>query len=182
MYYENNSQNTKVEIAKRIWGKKNKGWRNTYSGVYEDIEKVFLPYNIIREKGRIPLKRGPQALQKNGTAIYELTKNGLLLLYCINEGKVKLDFTEFALDPKLGETLNRISEINSALCFLILKKYLVTCFKKKLKMLPLTHQNLNEVYKTDLKLSLELIESILSTGINEQKDILKFLRQIKAKH
>lgn len=179
LYIENHSQNTKVEIAKKIIGNKNEVWRNTYSGIYEDIEKVFLPHNIIREKGRIPVKRGPQSLQKNGTATYELTKNGLLLLYCINEGKIKLDFTKFVVDHKLGETLNRISEINSILCFLILKKYVIICFKKKLKLLPLTHQNFNKVYKTDLKHILELIESILSINTNKQKEILEFLKQIR---
>ena len=182
LYLGDNSQNTKVEIARKIIDKKNKMWRNTYSGVYEDIEKVFLPHNIIREKGRVPVRRGPRLLQESGTAFYELTKNGLLLLYCINEGKVKLDFTKFVSDHKLGEIFNRISEINPTLCFLILKKYVVICYKKKLKMLPLTSQNLNKVYKTNLEFNLEVIESVLSSNADEQRVMLEFLRQIKTKH
>mgnify|MGYP001811770446 CR=1 FL=1 len=179
LYFENITHNTKVEITKKIISKKNKLWRNTYSGVYEDIESVFLPLNIIREKGRIPLKRGPRLLQESGTAFYELTKNGMLLLYCINRGKVKLDFTKFASDHKLGELFNRMSDINSTLCFLILEKYVVTCYIKKRNILPLIRQNLNEVYKANLELTLELIESILSTNTNERRVMLEFLSQIK---
>ena len=179
LYFENITHNTKVEITKKIISKKNKLWRNTYSGVYEDIESVFLPLNIIREKGRIPLKRGPRLLQKNGTAFYELTEKGMLLLYCISGGKVKIDFTKFTSDIKLGEILNRMSDINSTLCFLILEKYIITCFLKKIEILPLICENLGEVYKTKLELTLEAIESILSTNTNDRREILEFLSQMK---
>ena len=177
LYHGNLNQNTKVEIAKYI-NENNKQWRNTYSAVYEDIENIFLPHKIIREKGRVPLKRGPKELQKKGTAIYELTKSGMLLLYCINEGKTKIDFREFTSDNKLGEEFNRISEINPSLWQLILEKYLSLCNRNNLKMVPITYQKLNEI-SGDKELNLEVIESSLLINTDKRIEMLNFISKIK---
>ena len=173
---------TKVKIAKKITNEKNQSWRNTYSGVYDDIENTLIPLGIIVEKGKVPLKRGPKSLQKEGTAFYELTKTGILLLYCIEEGKIELDFTEFTSDDKLGGDLNALSSINPTLCFLLLERYAQIYCKKGMKIIPITPQSLSVLHETNITYNLRLIESILSCNKEDQETLLAFLERLGTKH
>lgn len=176
------SQRTKVEISKKISAEYKQSWKNTYSGVYEDIENALLPHGIIEKEGQIPLKRGPRSLQKEGTSFYKLTKTGVLLLYCIEEGKMDLDFTEFTSELKLGEELNQISKISPILCYLLLEKLVSTYCKKGLEIMPLTLEKLGEIYGSTLDCDLEFIMSILSCDKQDQKIMLDFLANISSKH
>lgn len=173
---------TKVKIAKKITNEKNQYWRNTYSGVYDDIENTLIPLGIIVEKGKIPLKRGPKSLQKEGTAFYELTKTGILLLYCIKKGKMELNFTEFTSDDKLGKDLNALSSVSPTLCFLLLERYAHLYCKKRMKMVPITLENLSVLHETNITYNLRLIESILSCSKEEQGMLLAFLDRLGTKH
>ena len=173
---------TKVEIAKKIASEEEKSWKNMYSGIYEDIEDIFLPHEIISEKGRVPLKRGPQLLQKKGTPLYGLTKNGSLLLYCVEKGKTKTDFTKFTDDYNFGSTLNSLADINPMLCFLLVKEYVARSCGKKSKLVPITHENFCNMPKSSIKCNLDLVESILSCDKMEQEKLLNFLQTITTKH
>ena len=173
---------TKVKIAKKITNEKNQSWRNTYSGVYDDIENTLIPLGIVVEKGKVPLKRGPKSLQKEGTAFYELTKAGILLLYCIEKGKMELNFTEFTSDDKLGEDLNALYRINPTLCFLLLERYACLYCKKRMNIVPITLENLSVVHEMDMTYNLKLIESILSCSKEEQGTLLAFLERLDTKH
>ena len=173
---------TKVEIAKKISKEIQRSWKNSYSGVYEDIEKVLLPHKIIEEEGRIPLKRGPRLLQKEGTGYYRLTKIGSLLLFCIKDNKTKIDFRDFTHQSELGEKLNLLYTINPILCFLLLEKYASTRCMNGEEIMPITSEKISKVSEFSLNCNFEFIKSILSHSKDDQGEILRILSQIESKH
>lgn len=170
---------TKVEISKKIGVANNQPWKNLYSGVYDDIEKILLPQKIIEEEGRIPIKRGPRVLQDKGKGYYKLTKIGKLLLFCIDDGKVRIDFTEFTHQHDLGKELNLLCEISPSLCFLLLEKYVSTYYAEGV---PITLENISKITKLTLNCNIDFIKSILSQDRDNQREILKILSHIDSKH
>ena len=76
---------TRTSIAHAI--AKNNGilWQNIYSGIFRDLDEVLIPSGVVREGGRLPLRRGPKALQLEGVPFYELTKTGILVASSIEE-------------------------------------------------------------------------------------------------
>ena len=65
--------------------KNNLLWKNLYSGVFRDLDEVLIPLGIVVEAGRLPLKRGPKALQEKGIPYYHLTPKGLLVVLSIDD-------------------------------------------------------------------------------------------------
>lgn len=76
---------TRTSIAHAI--AKNNGilWQNIYSGIFRDLDEVLIPSGVVVEEGRLPLKRGPKALQLEGVPFYELTETGILVASSIEE-------------------------------------------------------------------------------------------------
>ena len=46
-------------------------WKNIYSGIFRDLDEILLPMEIAEEDGRLPLKRGPKALQEKGICKFQ---------------------------------------------------------------------------------------------------------------
>ena len=46
---------------------------------------MLIPSGVVKEGGRLPLQRGPKALQMEGVPFYELTNTGLLVASSIEE-------------------------------------------------------------------------------------------------
>jgi hypothetical protein len=76
---------TRTSIAHAIAKKHDILWQNIYSGIFRDLEEILIPSGIVRIGGRLPLRRGPRALQLEGVPFYELTEGGLLVASCIDE-------------------------------------------------------------------------------------------------
>jgi hypothetical protein len=76
---------TRTSIAHAI--AKNNGilWQNIYSGIFRDLDEVLIPSGVVKEGGRLPLRRGPKALQLEGVPFYELTETGILVASSIEE-------------------------------------------------------------------------------------------------
>lgn len=76
---------TRTSIAHTIAKKHNILWQNIYSGIFRDLDEVLIPSGIVKVEGRLPLRRGPRALQMEGVPFYELTQAGLLVASSIEE-------------------------------------------------------------------------------------------------
>ena len=76
---ENSLLMTRTAISQNIAEKNKTAWKNVYSGVFRDLDEILLPLGIVEEAGRLPLKRGPKALQEKGIPFYNLTNKGCLL-------------------------------------------------------------------------------------------------------
>ena len=76
---------TRTSIAHFIAKKHGILWQNIYSGIFRDLDEVLIPSGVVKEGGRLPLRRGPRALQLEGVPFYELTDAGLVVASCIEE-------------------------------------------------------------------------------------------------
>ena len=74
----NPAERTRTGISQKIAKKQEISWKNIYSGIFRDLDEILLPMEIAEENGRLPLKRGPKALQEKGIPYYHLTKKGFL--------------------------------------------------------------------------------------------------------
>src|SRR5215471_16950008 len=57
---------TRTSIAHYIANKHGILWQNIYSGIFRDLDEVLIPAGVVKEGGRLPLRRGPKALQVEG--------------------------------------------------------------------------------------------------------------------
>ena len=71
-------QKRETAISQSIAEENNILWKNIYSGIFRDLDEILIPLGIVEEEGRLPLKRGPKALQQNGMPFYHLTKKGMI--------------------------------------------------------------------------------------------------------
>src|SRR5436853_6681185 len=67
---------TRTSIAHAIAKKHNTLWQNIYSGIFKDLDDVLIPSGVVKVEGRLPLRRGPRALQAEGGPFYTLTAVG----------------------------------------------------------------------------------------------------------
>ena len=70
----NPAERTRTGISQKIAKKQKIAWKNIYSGIFRDLDEILLPMEIAEEDGRLPLQRGPKALQEKGIPYYHLTK------------------------------------------------------------------------------------------------------------
>ncbi len=101
---------TRTSIAHAIAKKHDILWQNIYSGIFKDLEEILIPLDIVRIGGRLPLRRGPRALQLEGVPFYELTEAGLLVASCIDElGAKRMKLLEsYLLSIQAGDQSQRI--------------------------------------------------------------------------
>lgn len=76
---------TRTSIAHAIAKQHGILWQNIYSGIFRDLDEVLIPAGVVKEGGRLPLRRGPRALQLEGVPFYELTDAGMLVASSIEE-------------------------------------------------------------------------------------------------
>lgn len=76
---------TRTSIAHAIAKQHGILWQNIYSGIFRDLDEVLIPAGVVREGGRLPLRRGPKALQLEGVPFYELTDAGMLVASSVEE-------------------------------------------------------------------------------------------------
>ncbi len=82
---------TRTSIAHILAKKYEVSWQNIYSAIFKDLDEVLLPAQVVKEGGRLPIKRGPKALQIEGIPYYELTNIGLIIASTIEEtGDIRL--------------------------------------------------------------------------------------------
>ncbi|MDQ4074061.1 MAG: hypothetical protein M3162_07125 [Thermoproteota archaeon] len=78
-------EKTRISIAHVLAKKYGIAWQNIYSAIFKDLDEVLIPAKVVKEGGRIPIKRGPKALQHEGIPYYELTSIGLITASVIEE-------------------------------------------------------------------------------------------------
>ena len=79
------TERTRTAISQRIADEHGIVWKNIYSGIFRDLDEILLPLGLVEEEGRLPLKRGPKALQEKGIPYYRLTQRGLIVALSLKE-------------------------------------------------------------------------------------------------
>ena len=172
---------TRTAIAQNIAKKNNLLWKNIYSGVFRDLDEILIPLNIVNEAGRLPLKRGPKALQEKGVPYYKLTPKGLLVVLSIDD----FDQRNSVLDEFLSKTEIKEKEFVSAIRTLvkISPKFVYSMFEiyvrafceGKLKnLLPFSIPEFQRISENVFTTQNELLVGFMTLPKSKKLDVLNF--------
>lgn len=182
---DNSAARTRTSISQRIAKENGILWKNIYSGIFRDLDEILLPLGIVKEAGRLPLKRGPKALQEKGVPFYELTKEGLLVALSLNgvverEEILKKFLTKISKDEnEFTEILQKLTKIVPRFTYYLFEKYIKAfCEGKLKKMLPFTIDNLKMISDESIIIQREFLEAFSNLSKSEKDTIMNFLRKI----
>ena len=171
---------TRTAIAQNIAEKNGLLWKNIYSGVFRDMDEILIPLDIVVEAGRLPLKRGPKALQEKGVPFYKLTKSGFLVALSIDELKNKrLVLDNFLLNSDIKEkefvdAIKMLIKLSPKLTYSIFEIYVNAYCDGKLKnLLPFSISEFCRISGNTFVIQKELLEGFQKLSKSNRLDILK---------
>ena len=181
----NPAERTRTGISQKIAKKADIVWKNIYSGIFRDLDEILLPMGIAEEDGRLPLKRGPKALQEKGIPYYHLTKKGILVALSINECKNR----ESLLNEFFSKSESTEKEFEKILCILvktspiftysIFQKYVKAfCENKIEELLPFDLTKLQNISDESLMIQKEILSAFGKLSKHEKDKAMVFLDKI----
>ncbi|MBM3911053.1 MAG: hypothetical protein FJ356_05335 [Thaumarchaeota archaeon] len=178
------SLRTRTAISQKIAEENGIAWKNIYSGIFHDLDEVLLPLGIAEEAGRLPLKRGPKALQEVGIPHYRLTQSGLLVALSLKEiGDKEQILTQFfsmsKSDQEFQNTILKLIEIAPRFVFSLFERYIKAyCSGKLENLLPFNLANLKKIGDDSLAVQREILEGFTKLSKLEKEKILNFVQVI----
>jgi hypothetical protein len=174
---------TRTSIAHAI--AKNNGilWQNIYSGIFRDLDEVLIPSRVVQEGGRLPLRRGPKALQLEGVPFYELTETGILVASSIEElGDYRMKMLESYINSLDVHTNDEIIMKNGFLLLLkitprfatkIINEYIYAYSTGIIdSATPIDIDKIRSVIQEQIAIEKELIEAY-ETMVNGQRELMR---------
>ena len=181
----NPAERTRTGISQKIAKKQEITWKNIYSGIFRDLDEILLPMGIAEENGRLPLKRGPKALQEKGIPYYHLTKKGVLVGLSINGiENMSSEFKKFFAEsePKEKEFENILSKFmtnSPTFTYSIFQKYVKAFCEDKIKeLLPFDLSKLQDISDENLIIQKEIVLAFGKLSSKEKKEAIVFLEKI----
>ena len=181
---ENPIEKTRTGIAKLIAKEQKIAWKNIYSGIFGDLDKVLIPIGVVEEHGRLPLKRGPKALQEKGIPYYHLTRSGLLVALAVRtENQARL-LERFFADATLEEkpfvkSMMSLQGVTPSLIHSILEKYVKAfCDSKFDDLLPFDPTRLKNIHDESLMIQKEILQAFMTLSKRDRTEAIKFLDEI----
>ena len=181
----NPAERTRTGISQKMAKKQGITWKNIYSGIFRDLDEILLPMEIAEEAGRLPLKRGPKALQEIGIPYYHLTKKGLLIALSISEVKdrektLKEFFSKSeSTEQEFEEILSSLLEKSPNFIYSIFQKYVKAfCDNKIAELLPFDLSKLKEISDESLTIQKEVLSAFTKLSKQEKDNAIKFLDKI----
>ena len=178
---DNSALTTRTAIAQNIAKKNNLLWKNIYSGLFYAMEESLIPLGIVVEAGRLPLKRGPKALQESGIPYYQLTTKGLLVALSIDDfdqkdsvldeflSKAEIKEKEFA---SVVKTLVKVSpKFTYSMFEIYVRAY---CEGKLENLLPFSVSEFQKISKNVFVIQNELLTGFVTLSKSKRLDILNF--------
>jgi hypothetical protein len=182
----NSASKTRTAISQNIAEKNNILWKNIYSGIFRDMDEILIPLGIVEEEGRLPLKRGPKALQQNGMPFYHLTKKGMIVslaIDSISERKkiLKRIINQADEDEKQAfEIMEKLVKITPHFGFSIFERYVKAYCENKLEdILPFTVENVSKSTDNSSHLQMELLEGFSNLSKSDRDQTIDFLKKIE---
>ncbi|MDQ3873045.1 MAG: hypothetical protein M3258_05475 [Thermoproteota archaeon] len=174
---------TRTSIAHAIARQHGILWQNIYSGIFRDLDEILIPAGVVREGGRLPLRRGPKALQLEGVPFYELTDTGVLVASSIEElrdNRMKL-LRSHILSLPASDSNSKIMKdgmlfmISVAPSFVskIINEYIYAYSTGAIDSIsPLDMNKLRSVITKQITVEKELVEAFM-TMQQDQKELVK---------
>jgi len=181
----NPAERTRTGISQRIAKRQDIAWKNIYSGIFRDLDEILIPLEIAEEDGRLPLRRGPKALQEKGIPYYKLTKKGVLVALSISEVKnreklLKEFFSKSDSKEKEYERIiTSLSETSPNFTYSIFQKYVKAFCDNKIKdLLPFDLSKLKDISDESLMIQKEILEAFLKLSKQDKEEAIRFLNEI----
>ena len=181
----NSAAKTRTAISQRIAEENGIVWKNIYSGIFRDLDEILIPLGLVHEAGRLPLKRGPKALQEKGIPFYELTQEGLVIALSISEiiGReeiLKRFFSNGNVEEKeFQDILQKLANIVPRFTYSLFEKYSKAyCNGKLEKLLPFSIANLKTISDDSLLIQREFLEAFSNFSKSEREKTVDFLKNI----
>ena len=178
---KNSATKTRTAISQSIGKKNGIVWKNIYSGIFRDLDEILIPLGIVKEAGRLPLLRGPKALQEKGIPFYELTNEGLLVALSIDESSGNSQILdEFLSKAEIKEksfrnTINILAKISPKFVYLIFEIYVKAYCNGQLdNLLPFDAQNLQNLSVNYLEMQGEILNGFMSLSKRDKSKVLTF--------
>ena len=181
----NPAERTRTGISQRIAKKHGIAWKNIYSGIFRDLDEILLPMEIAEEDGRLPLKRGPKALQEKGIPYYHLTKKGILIALSISEIKNREDLLKQffsqseSSEKEFEKILVNLLQTSPNFTYSIFQKYVKAfCDNKIEELLPFDLSKLRDISDESLAIQKEILLAFSKLSKQEKDDAILFLDKI----
>jgi len=178
---------TRTAIAHKLAEKNGTVWQNIYSGIFRDLDEILLPLGIVKEAGRLPLKRGPKALQEQGVPYYQLTDAGMLVAASLDEmekerAKMLTEFFEKnsnSKDKEFKKSILTLLDVAPSFVFSLLKKYIEAYGNGKVdKLIPFDADKMKNVLDESIKIQREFLEGFSTLGNSDRETVISFLKRI----
>ncbi|HET6459049.1 MAG TPA: hypothetical protein VFG24_09255 [Nitrosopumilaceae archaeon] len=181
------TKKTRTAIAHKLAERNGTTWQNIYSGIFRDLDEILLPLKIVEEAGRLPIKRGPKALQEEGVPYYQLTEGGLLVAASLEEmekerTKIIEHFFEKNSNSKDKDFKKSILLLlNVAPIFIssILKKYVEAYSIGKIdRLIPFDANSVRNALDDAIIIQRELLEGFASLANSDREPVINFLKSV----
>jgi hypothetical protein len=174
---------TRTSIAHAIAKQHGILWQNIYSGIFRDLDEVLIPAGVVKEGGRLPLRRGPKALQLEGVPFYELTDAGMLVASAIEElGDKRMKLLQSYISSlPAGDSSSRTMKesmlflISAAPSFVskIISEYIYAYSTGAIdSIVPLDAKKLKSVIAKQITVEKELVEAFIAMQ-QDNKDLVR---------
>lgn len=181
----NSASRTRTGISQRIAEENGIAWKNIYSGIFRDLDEILVPLELVEEAGRLPLKRGPKALQEKGIPFYVLTEEGMLIALSLNEivGREEI-LKKFLMktnieEKEFQEILKKLSIIVPRFTYSLFEKYSrAYCDGRLDKLLPFSISKLKKISDESVLILREILEAFSNLSKNEKEKTIRFLESI----
>jgi len=181
----NPAERTRTGISQRIAKIHGITWKNIYSGIFRDLDEILIPMGIAEEDGRLPMKRGPKALQEKGIPYYHLTKKGILVALSLsNVGSKDRLLEKFFSQADSKEKnyegiITNLSKASPNFTYSIFQKYVKAFCDNKIKdLLPFELSKLKEISDESLLIQKEILETFLNLPKQDKEETISFLNKI----
>jgi len=176
--------NTRTSLAHKVAEKSNTVWQNVYSGIFRDLDEILLPLGIVEEAGRLPLKRGPKALQEQGIPYYKLTESGMLVAASLDELKderikiLKKFFESYEIkNGGFTEVILTLLNVAPNFVFVLLKKYTEAYVDKKIdRLTPFNSDRLRYALDESMSTYAELLEGFSALTSSDRESVINFFQ------
>ena len=179
------AQATRTAIAQKIAQENETVWKNIYSGIFRDLDEILIPLGLVEEAGRLPLKRGPRALQEKGIPYYQLTDKGLLVAVSLDEiiGRERMlerFFEQYKhADKEFEEQIMILVKFASRFVYWLFKNYVKAyCDGKIDDLLPFDKARFMDASDETILIQKEFLESFSFMSKSEKEKTLSFLKNI----
>jgi hypothetical protein len=179
---------TRTSIAHFIAKKHGILWQNIYSGIFRDLDEVLIPAGVVKEGGRLPLRRGPRALQLEGVPFYELTEAGLVVASSIEEVDNRLELLKSYIasmsytnkdESIMIQGLLLLIDIAPSFISKIINEYIYAYTTGLIQSItPIDMKKFQNAISNKISIERELLEAFANSQPEEQRVIRNFFNVV----